>query len=365
MTGEGGLGGGILPAASAEVPSKYVANLLRVAAAQGCDTDKLAEAVGLPCNPLRDDPPEHLPVAAYNRLYERITLLMQDECFGILGRNEVPAGTFRMLCHLVVHCRTLHQACDRAGEFFALCRTLRGEAVRFRSQISVDASGQVATYTYPKVDAARIAPGFSLQHSVAGALLTWHRLCSWLVGSPIPLFEVTLRGQPALNVERFQRIFKCNIQFNAPRNTFSFPAHFLNAPIHHSEESLNEFLRNAPYYLVAQVESEEEAPQDLVALVKQWLARDFSHHMASCDDLAQALGLSARSLRRKLAERETSFQALKDERRTEIACQFLSSSELTIHAVAALMGFDEPSAFQRAFKKWTGLTPGQFRKQNS
>ena len=355
----------MLPSANAEVSTKYVANLLRVAAAQGCDTDKLAEAVGLTCNPLREGAPETLPVAVYNRLYDRITWLLQDECFGILGRNEMPAGTFRMLCYCVVHCRTLRQAIDRAGEFFALCRTLRGEPVRFRSQIAIDPSGEVATFTYPRVDFSRIAPGFSLQHSVAGALSTWHRLCSWLVGAPIPLVGVTLRGQPALNVERFQRIFKCEIQFNAQRNTFSFPARYLNAPIHHSEESLNEFLRSAPYYLVAQVETEEEAAQDLVALVRQWLARDFSHHMATCEELALALGLSTRSLRRKLAERGTSFQILKDERRTEIARQFLVRSELTIHAVAALMGFDEPSAFQRAFKKWTGMTPGQYRRQQA
>nr|MDT0251103.1 AraC family transcriptional regulator [Endozoicomonas sp.] len=85
----------------------------------------------------------------------------------------------------------------------------------------------------------------------------------------------------------------------------------------------------------------------------------------SFDELAQLLNISSRTLRRRLEKEGTSYQKVKDECRRDASIDYLSQPNLTINSVAALMGFDEPSAFHRSFKKWTDMTPGEFRKKNN
>ncbi len=73
--------------------------------------------------------------------------------------------------------------------------------------------------------------------------------------------------------------------------------------------------------------------------------------------------MSARTLHRKLTAEDTSFQQLKDTFRRELAVHYMHREELSIDAIAAVMGFQDNSAFYRSFKKWTGISPGQYRLQ--
>ncbi len=73
--------------------------------------------------------------------------------------------------------------------------------------------------------------------------------------------------------------------------------------------------------------------------------------------------MSPRTLHRKLTTEGTSFQLVKDDYRRELAIHYIARPELTIDAIAALMGFQDNSAFYRSFKKWTGHSPGSYRSQ--
>ena len=93
------------------------------------------------------------------------------------------------------------------------------------------------------------------------------------------------------------------------------------------------------------------------------IGHDFSEGFPSFETISGALNMSAPTLRRRLKKEGTTFQHLKDQARCEAAKLCLDSAELSINEVALQMGFTDPSAFHRSFKKWTGLTPGQFRTQ--
>ena len=82
----------------------------------------------------------------------------------------------------------------------------------------------------------------------------------------------------------------------------------------------------------------------------------------SADKVARRLFVSQSTLRRRLKDVGTTYQEFKDQTRCDAAIQLLSRPELKINAVAAMLGFDEPSAFHRSFKKWTGATPGEYRQ---
>ena len=82
----------------------------------------------------------------------------------------------------------------------------------------------------------------------------------------------------------------------------------------------------------------------------------------SAEKVADALHLSLRSLQRKLAEEDSSYEALLDEARRELACSYLKDRKLSVSEITFLLGFSHPGSFTRAFKRWTGVAPSQFRE---
>lgn len=120
-----------------------------------------------------------------------------------------------------------------------------------------------------------------------------------------------------------------------------------------------QFLRTAPYHLV----TENRTQTSIKDRVRTLLNKDVSNAMPSAEEVARHCNMSVTTLRRHLQAENSSYQALKDECRREAAFHFLSCFDLSNTLVAEKLGFDEPSTFFRAFKKWTGQTPGEYRRQ--
>jgi AraC-like DNA-binding protein len=83
--------------------------------------------------------------------------------------------------------------------------------------------------------------------------------------------------------------------------------------------------------------------------------------MPSLEDVGKALGITPQMLRRRLQDEGQGYQAIKDDLRRDIAIEYLARPDLTLIDIANLLGFSEPSTFHRAFKKWTGVAPGEYR----
>ena len=159
----------------------------------------------------------------------------------------------------------------------------------------------------------------------------------------------------------YEKLFGCPVLFNQPDSGLVIPTGVLQYPLAQSEKSLREFLRQAPYPLVKQ--EQPGRVQTTTQRIEQLLNQHNSMKLPNADSAAGQLNMSARTLHRKLAAEGTSFQALKDNFRTELAVQYVSRPELSFDAIATLMGFHDNSAFYRSFKKWTRVSPGQFRRE--
>jgi AraC-like DNA-binding protein len=343
------------------VPLRYVRTLLRVAEEQGYDQHSIARQLNLPVELLspRADPTSQVPAEYYNRAYTFVMDMLQDESLGISMRHPSVSGSFRMTCLYLIHCQNLEHALQRATEFQNFCRSMVGQQQSYREPVLM-LDEEFCIHLFPDSSEFAAQDSDLAWYAIAHTMAVWRRFCSWLIGSQIELQAVHIQLPKPGTSGSLKQIFECPILFNQDYNGFVFDRSYLKAPLVHDEDSLKQFLRNAPYHLLANTEVESD--DGIVTQMRRIVGNDLSREFPSVVDMANHLHMSVRTLRRRLKEVGTTYQQFKDLTRRDAAMQLLNRPELKINAIAALLGFDEPSAFHRSFKKWTGATPGDYRK---
>ena len=337
---------------SDRVPTRFVNTLLRMAGDRGHDFSAILAAAGLDFDPLDEDAPGYrseISAMQYSRVYQQVLHLVQDETFGLAGSELTAPGAFRMMCYCVISCRNLGQAIERTAEFY---RTFFDE----RSQLYANFSEQYARVGYRTLDHSG---GPRVGVADAYGLSLWHRFFGWLCGRPIELKRVDFSGAEPERLANYESLFGCPLNFDQASDLLYFDSACLAWPVVHTEHSLREFLRTAPYQLL--IMDNDPSGRSLSVQVKAMMGHDFSAGFPGFETISRALSVSAPTLRRRLKREGTTFQQLKDEARCEASILWLDRPELSINEVALQMGFTDPSAFHRSFKKWTGKTPGQFR----
>jgi len=158
-------------------------------------------------------------------------------------------------------------------------------------------------------------------------------------------------------VEAHERYFGCPVRFGADRDALSISNEALDHPNHLGDDGISRFLLE---HLEAEIEAIGEA-DPVETLVRRAVSRALSDGVPRMAEVAQRLALSERTLHRRLADRGLSFRAVVESTRRDLAENLLTRSAYPLSEVAFLTGFSEQSAFQRAFKRWTGRTPAHFR----
>lgn len=335
------------------VPSRYAARLLEQASAAGCDAEALLTEVGLSSSDLQSK--DVIPSLKYGELYQLVMRKTHDEWFGMFSAGKVPLGAFRIMCLTLLQCSTLRQVIIRAGEFAEICRGMNTryylEENALEAAITLRPVNHISEAEFQqKLDEAKPV-------HLLTAVLTWHRFAEWLVASDLPIKHVLVTYDNTHTEESLVYTEVRSILFEQPYNGIVYDTACLDLPVVQNEENLLNFLRTAPYHLV----TEDPAHIRFADKVRNILKKDVSASMPSSDEVASQLHMSTTTLRRKLQNDNTSYQRLKDECRMEAAFHLLNCADLSNNEIAQKLGFDEPSAFFRSFKKWTGQTPGEYR----
>lgn len=339
-------------AASQRVPNAFVKAVLLQARAFGKDIDTLIASAGFSHNPLDADAQGSASVEQYSRLCLALFRSIDDESGGILSGVATPLGGTRLLAYSMINCRNLEQALVRAMEFNASCRE-RGESLVLH-ELQRNAESKTARLNYLSGDATQRG----LQGSALCSLAMWMRFCAWLVDRPIEILAAGCASEKPPKRSGLDHFFHCPIEFTQSCNWVEFSDNALQLPIQRDESELEHFLKFAPYHVVIKPLVTD---QGIAARIRRLLGDDFRSDMPGFDDLARQLNMSERTLRRRLDREGTSYQRIKDTVRREAAIAYLENPEMTVSDVAELLGFSDPSAFHRSFKRWTGRSPGDYR----
>lgn len=340
---------------SERLPAKAIRRLLSVIEEQGHSVEQAIQVAGLDFNPLQTDSSEQqwVDAQAYSRLYRHIMLLMQDEAYGTALPERSPPGSFRILCRYILPARDLRQALTRYAEFTDLLDRIKDPTTPTRRVIRPQSEQQALLCFYPE---GRSPASDNTRVSV---MLMMYRLFSWFCDQPLPLQAVHLNSQRAKLRSTYQQLFSTPVLQQLEEGLLIDSA-ILRYPIQQNEQSLQSFLRRAPYPLISGEGLHE--PPSLSQRIETLLSTEFNQSNATAQQLGARLGLSARSLHRHLQQEGISLQQLKDRSRRRRALALMRQEGLSVSSIALLLGFQDTSAFHRAFKKWTGTTPGRWRQ---
>jgi AraC-like DNA-binding protein len=304
----------------------------------GLDTAAIAGTLNLtPGRIFRLPDDQSLPAQQYARLYKAAVAEMQKLRQPIPWGAGIGSQAFELMCRCIISCRTL------------------GEADTVRLSYHVNLSDDHVVLVPSSWDRAESRDTLAR----ASGLVVWCALCGWLTGQPLEPVEVHIAA-PSLQqsyYDRLERVFHCLIQFDAAENTLVFPRTRLERRLVQTPESLAEFLESSVYHLMAV----DQTPASTSSAIKSLVSIDLPTGLPSFSNVARSLHMSESSLRRRLQREDTSYQALKDEIRCEVAIDHLLNQNAKVADIAEHLGFTEPSSFVRSFKSWTGQTPTAYR----
>ena len=327
------------------IQAKAVEKIFHAAAQHGIARRTLAAQIDFDEATLRN-PDARIPFATIVRLYENAAELTGDEAFGLHMGESADPRAFDVLGYSVINSPTFGAALQRVVRYNFIWTN--GSAF----EISHHDSATRINYFYldhcipeRRHDAEMTLAAIAcLGRSVTGV--------EWF-----PLAVSFQHSQPR-DTSEHRRIFGCPIQFQAAANELVIASAMLDLPIIKADPGLCAVLDRHAEELLARY----PRSNDFLARLREIIRSELNGGDPGLDRVAQQLGMSSRTLQRKLRDHGTTHQDVLDQMRHDLATRYLQQPEMAIGEVAYLLGFSESSAFHRAFKRWTGVTPTEFRK---
>ena len=333
------------------ISTRYIKSMLKFAEFRDCDIDTLLAKVGTSQQLLAQQ--KKVSVMFYGELYHAIIEQLQDEWFGLLHGGNVRQGSRRFLMRALVHCKTLDEAIHRSSDFFEICH---GYLVK--QQIERDGDDLIIKLC--KLDhIAQSEYQQIISHTprdiIKSTLLALHGINSWLTGTTIPLkalyYQFPQWQDKSANAE-------VEIFYQQAFYGYRISAEYLNSPVVQQEQNVDAFVSRAPYFVFLHARKESFIQQ-----IKAILGRALGGAFPTTVEMAAQLNMSEQTFFRRLKAEGVSYVQLKNAMRAELAIHYLNNSELSNEAISELLGFENPSTFYRSFKKWTALSPGEYRKR--
>lgn len=288
-------------------------------------------------------PDARIPASAFSRLWLNQIRELNDEFFLLDSRGMLP-GSFSLICRALIQETTLERAMRGCLANFSLFLK------DFHGVLEIDGSRAVIRLHGDCSDPQ------ARQFGEEALLVFLISLLCWLGCCRIPIERTDFRHtRESLSDEHL--LWGSNLNFGAPHTEIEFASSYLRLPVSQDLVALKRFLRTAPQWLVVRFRNQHS----MLETVTRRLRKSRYSEWPSLQQMAQEQGLSISTFRRQLEREGWSFQEVKNEVRRNRAVEQLRDSSLSLSVIADHAGFQEASALHRAFKKWTGESPGSYR----
>jgi len=328
----------------AVTPIAFVNAIVRAYAQHGKDPFKALESAQI-APELLTDPTARITAAQMERVSGAAMQELDDEGLGWFSRR-LPWGSYGMLARASISAPNLGVALRRWCRHHGL----------ITDDITLDlaVNGPHATLTITE----HRDLGALREFCLVSVLRNIHGLACWLIDSRIALTGAQFAFAAPAHHDVYHVLFSAPAVFQAARTAIEWDSRYLTLPLRRDEAALRQMLQRALPLTVLPYRRDRL----LVQRVRQALV-NHPQDTHSADDLAALLNLSARTLHRQLKDEGASLQTLKDEVRQARAIDLLLRSNRPIKQVAQATGFQNEKSFIRAFRGWTGRSPGEYRQQ--
>lgn len=315
------------------------------ASSQGLDPVALLKAADLPSDIL-ENTDTMISHSKFIRLLDISAKQSGNPLFGLQYGLHQGVSVFGPLLYLIRNARNVGEALRDLGNYFHL--HTGSAAVR----VELQGSHVVLGYHIEELN----IPGLPQAAELAVAVGT--RLMRTLLGNRWQPLSVMMQHAPLSSASNYRRYLGIVPQFNALQNAWVFDAKVLEIPLSSADEELHKLLQKHLDNL------DHLAINELPSYVQQLLRNFLPNGRVTIEQIADYMMISTRTLQRYLAEEGTSFQALLDQTRQSMATRYLRDSSTNLTQLAELLGYSDLSAFSRAFQRWSGLSPREWKKQN-
>lgn len=317
------------------------------AESMGVDFNSIAHASSFDLTVL-EDKEARVPAKYFESMWRQIISTGNDPHpglhFGLEMARHYPGGN--ILFTMMMNCATVGNALDT----FIRYHRIMADAI----QPELIKTGERIRLTWNILQT-----GFTPHPYMSEALLcTYHSILEHLSEGKLHPLEVCFTHPRPGDLSEYQKIFKAPLTFDAERNELLIGADSLDIRIQLANRELFKVLENYASRLAGTIGENKNWSSRVIGLLSDMLIKGIKPDI---DELSKSLALSRRTLQEKLKDEETSFRNCLESVRKQIALDYLAKPDVTICDVTFLLGYSEQSAFNHAFKRWTGKSPRAYR----
>jgi len=299
---------------------------------------------------VRADPDARVAAPLLFRAFELAEAACGDPYVGLHIAEHGPPGRLDVLLHLAANSPTIRDAILR------ICAYVR--LINEAAELSLEVHGRDAAMVFVPRGIVVAPPAAGLRAYFEISTGTCARQLRLALGEPNAPIEARFAVPPPADVAPVERFFRGPVAYGRTRTEVRFPATWLAMRPRGANPDVGQVLERYARALAARLPADDATTAERVRIE---LARLPGPSAASIEMIARALGVSTRTLQRTLAAEGTTFRRVCDEVAAVVARRHLEERKLSIAEVALLLGFDDVSAFSRAFRRWTGTSPARFR----